>query len=196
VLSIAATPALASLGRRFAARLEVGASECPEAIRANRVVLLGFDPTMRSLARALDRAAVPFVAFTGDRERAVEARSLGFEAHYADPGQPRGLALAERGGAAALVIGVDDDAHVLRLAERARRMGQAFPVYAVTGDPGAGPALRELGVAEVAARGEAGAEQLAASILTRLGLAERDVREGVAECGRREEEVVGGLVSA
>lgn len=196
VVSIALTPLLARMGARVAARLEAGAVAAPAAIGERRVALLGFDDTMEAIARALDRAAVPFVAFTSDRERAADARGCGFEVHHADAERPRGLALAAAGRASAIVIGVDDDAHGLELVRQARRLAPEIPVYAVTGRPDVLYEMERAGARDVVARGEAAARSLAERLLTDLAVRPRDVEECVAECALRERQMVGGVVTA
>ena len=196
VVSIALTPILARVGARVAARLEAGEVAAPEAIPERRVVLIGFDATMEAVARALDRAAVPFVAFTSDRERAADARGSGFEVHHADAQRPRGLALAAAGRASAIVIGADDDAHGLELVQQSRRIAPEIPVYVVTGRPEIMYAAERAGARDVVLRGEGAARSLAEKVLTDLAVRPRDVEECVAECALREQETVGGAVTA
>jgi CPA2 family monovalent cation:H+ antiporter-2 len=196
VLSIAATPALAALGDRIAGRLDAVGAGTPAAIPANRVVLIGFDDTMERLARALDRASVPVIAFTSDRERVLEARGVGFDVHAGDPERPHGLALAARGEAAALVIGVVDATHGLHLVEEAHRVRPDLPVYAVADGLAMLDAMRSAGARDAVVRGPHAAGALAASILTGLGSSAATVAEGVAECRDRPATTMGGAIPA
>lgn len=148
------------------------------------------------VARALDRAAVPFVAFTSDRERAADARGCGFEVHHADADRPHGLALAASGRASAIVIGVDDDAHGLDLVKQAKRLAPETPIHAVTGRPDLLAEMEAAGARDVVTRGEAVARSLSERLLTDLSVRPRDVEECVAECAQRELQMVGGSVTA
>jgi CPA2 family monovalent cation:H+ antiporter-2 len=196
VASIALTPILARAGARAAARLDAGALAAPAEIPERRVALIGFDDTMEAVARALDRAALPFVAFTSDRERAADARACGFEVHYADSERPRGLALAAAGRASAIVIGVDDDEHGLELVQQARRLAPDIPVYAVTGRPDLMYEMELAGARDVVTRGEMAARSLAEKVLLDLDVRPRDVEECVEECSERALGSVGGAVTA
>lgn len=67
VISIAATPLLYGLGRRLAQRartlgeVATGARPMPKEERADHAILVGFGPTGRTIAAALEAAGVPFV---------------------------------------------------------------------------------------------------------------------------------------
>jgi CPA2 family monovalent cation:H+ antiporter-2 len=196
VLSIGVTPLLAGLGKRVAARLESPAIAEPESISGGRVVLIGFDATMEALARGLDRAAVPFIAFSSDRDRTADARALGFDVHHGDPSRPRGLALAASGGASAIVVGVADEERSLALVRQSLELAPDIPVYAITGQLPALEAMQEAGAADVVLRNDEAAKSLAKRVLGDLGARPADVEEGIVECGERKSAMVGGCVTA
>jgi K+:H+ antiporter len=102
-LSLAATPLLATIGRRIETRLSARDGDSVERIAAeseelaDHVIVGGFGRVGQSVARLLTAAEIPYVAFERDAARVAAARKLGLPVFYGDSSR---IEMLRAGGAA------------------------------------------------------------------------------------------------
>jgi CPA2 family monovalent cation:H+ antiporter-2 len=134
VLSLLVTPMLISLGRKTAPRLghwptvpwgsrkDQAESHAADGAAADRhVVLAGFGPTGRLVARELEHRRIPYVVVEINAETVRRERARGTQVVFGDVSQEAVLEAARIHDACALVLTIPDEAAARRGAALARR---------------------------------------------------------------------------
>jgi len=196
-LSLALTPALAALARALSERIEaVPDAEARAAAPGDPrgVVLIGFDDVGEALARILIEEKIPYVAFTSDRDRALEGLARGFPVEMGDPTRPRALARVAAGRASAVAVLLADPELLVWVARTLRTIAPEVPVVAMAEDRQVRAELVAAGLHEVVPRDDAAATRLGVALLRVLGRSENEIGECLeAERAAREVSLGGEL---
>lgn len=192
-LTLAATPLLARLGRRYGRRLERGAFghlAAPLAATATgHVIIAGFGRVGRTIADTLDEENVPFIAVDSDPLRVAQERAAGRPVYFGDAGRPEILERlgAERARAFVVTLDAPVAAEIMVREVLARWPGVVMVVRAK--DAGHARRLWALGVSNVIPEAVEASLQLAGGLLRALGLPEeavsRRVEDARTACRRR-----------
>lgn len=175
-LSMLATPALALLGRRLAARAQ--AHEQAEVSRAaaaieplqKHFVIAGFGRVGQALARILDSEQLRYVALDLDAEEVARARAGGQSVHFGDASRLETLRRAHIGEARALVVTMDSVAAADHIVRAVREYAPGLPIYARARDSRHARRLLAHGASEVVPETVEAGLQLAARLLEGTGL--------------------------
>ena len=188
-LSMLMTPFLAWLGQRLGKQLhaksiadgisrethEVGAVELH-----SHIIIAGFGRVGQALARILDQQKQRYIAYDLDAEAVAKARSRGLPVYYGDASR---LDILERAGfraAASLVITTDHHAAADRIVCSVRAAAPALPIFARARDRSHAKRLLADGATVVVPEALEASLQLAASVLSGLGMPESDVATRIA----------------
>jgi CPA2 family monovalent cation:H+ antiporter-2 len=185
--SMVATPALFWLYELLTRRRPHRAADAIDA--EGTVVIAGLGRFGQVVNRML-RAQGHRTVVVDHRPEVVERmRGLGIEAWYGDVARPGLLDAAGIAGAAALVIGIDDEATALRLARLARQRYPKLAIIARARDRHAVYALRTAGVSDGVREVFDGAVHAGERALAALGHAPDEV-EAISQAFRREDEAM------
>lgn len=173
-LSLAATPLLARagrrLGRRLDARLHEGLAVPPPTRPERHVIIGGFGRVGRTVAEALDEEGVAYVALDNDPRRVAEARGAGLPVYFGDAGRAEMLERLGAERASAFVVTLDAPNAAERMAAAVRQHWPTAAIIARAKDAEHAHRLSALGVTGVIPEAQEASLQLAARLLTQLGL--------------------------
>jgi len=172
--SMLAAPAVARLGRRFAARLdspEEGADTAPDELPnlSGHVVIAGFGRVGQLLGEILDRERIPYLALDRDPAQVRTLSARGASVYYGDAAHPDLLPGKLTRDATAVVITLDDPHVAADMVARISRIQPGLPVLARARDEQHAARLREHGAVEVVPETLEAALQLSGHVLEVLG---------------------------
>ncbi|WP_370154485.1 cation:proton antiporter [Ferrovibrio sp.] len=180
-LSMLATPGVAGLARRLAARLEqreaAAAGGAGQDGLEGHVIICGFGRVGQTVARLLDTEAVPWAAVDFDAANVTRQRREGRLLHYGDASRPDLLARLDADRAQAVVVTLDDPAAAERLVAAVSHAWPQLPVYARARDRLHADRLRQLGATEVIAETVEASLQLGGLALQGAGLPDEAVMQ-------------------
>jgi len=182
-VTMMATPGVAGLGYRLAARFETGQQGIgltAEAPSQGHVLIAGFGRVGRAIARALDRQGIPYLALDLDVASVGEARTAGRSVIYGDASQTELLRRCNVRSAAAIVLTMDSPSATQRAVEAIHRAWPHLPILARARDRVHAETLRRLGASVVVEETVEAGLRLAESALTVLGVPE-DVAQSITE---------------
>jgi glutathione-regulated potassium-efflux system ancillary protein KefC len=190
LLSMAATPLLSLLGDRLARRLEHVADHGAEPALANvtldrHVVLAGFGRVGRNIAFMLEQAQIPYLALDVDVSRVALGRREGRPVYFGSSTDPRVLAQAGVGRAAAIVVTLDSTSGVQKVVDTIRSLHPHVPVFVRARDLGERDRLIEAGVSEAIPETIQLSTSLGEAVLRRVGAPEEQV-QAVVEALRQD----------
>jgi CPA2 family monovalent cation:H+ antiporter-2 len=168
-----ATPVIAAIGRRAAARLahreRRERADEPIAVGPGHVVIAGFGRVGQLLARILDSQGQPYVALDLDGHAVAQCRARGLPVFYGDAGRVEMLRRVRIEDARAFVVTMDDPRAGQHAVHAARRHWPMLPVYARARDAAHARRLLALGATEVVPEATEASLQLGARVLEGLG---------------------------
>jgi monovalent cation:proton antiporter-2 (CPA2) family protein len=173
VLTMAATPLLAAVGRRIATRMLAADTDTPgepEEGLSGHVIIAGFGRVGEMLGRVLDDEGARWIALDLDTASVARHRAEGRPVFYADASRAEVLRRAGAAGARALVLTMDSAGAVQRALATARQGWPDLPVIARARDPAHAARLVELGAARAVPETVEAALALAGGTLGVLGL--------------------------
>lgn len=133
-LSMVLTPALAALGRRYAAakRRRLGEDLVPVGTEAlqGHVVIAGYGRVGRAIARVLQENGVAYLALDLDSAEVAKAREEGRPVFYGDAGNIGVLRAVGIERAVAAVVTVNDPRTAEKTVNRIRQLAPSLPVVA------------------------------------------------------------------
>jgi CPA2 family monovalent cation:H+ antiporter-2 len=191
-LTMAATPLLAALGRRLAARMPspaaAAASAGPEEGISDHVIIAGYGRVGQMLGRVLDEEGAPWVALDLDVDAVAHHRAEGRAVFYADAARAEVLRRAGAGRARALVLTMDSHAAVEAALATARQGWPGLAVIARARDPEHASVLARLGAERAVPETVEAALALAGSTLATLGLPDDAATAALARERARQEQ--------
>ena len=173
VLTMAATPLLAVLGRRIATRMLAADADTPgepEEGLSGHVIIAGFGRVGEMLGRVLDHEGARWIALDLDTASVARHRAEGRPVFYADASRAEVLRRAGAARARALVLTMDSPGAVQRALATARQGWPDLPVVARARDPAHAARLVEVGAARAVPETVEAALALAGGTLGVLGL--------------------------
>jgi len=184
-LSMLATPLLAVMGRRLAARLakaEHGkhAPGLDLAELGDHVVIGGFGRVGRLIAQALEAENVPYVALDTNGELVTHMRLEHRPVFFGDAGRPELLERVGGARARAFVVTLDNPLAAERMVTAAFGLQGKPTIFARAADAAHAARLIDCGAVSVIPEAVEGGLQLAARLLEGFGLPEQAVSERVA----------------
>jgi CPA2 family monovalent cation:H+ antiporter-2 len=180
-LSLAATPFVARLGRELGERLDGDrvraiAAEAPAAVggepRSGHVVIAGFGRVGETLASLLEAQGVRWVGLETDATRVSDRRSRGLPVWFGNAARGDLLERVHAGGAAAVVLTMDQPGSALQALRAIRALHPGVPVIARSRDEAHAAVLRDEGASVVIPETLEASLQLAASVLQAVGVDE------------------------
>lgn len=185
-ISIAATPLLASLGRRAAERLR--RPDAPETQRMaeddngleEHVIVAGFGRIGQMVARLLDEHDVPWIAVDANMALVTERRAQGAPVYFGDASRGEVLRAAGAPLARAAVITLDDAGGAERIVEALRRAHPGLSIVARSRDAEHARRLELAGATDVILEALEPGLQMAAAALAAQGLAAEVIEQSVA----------------
>lgn len=166
------TPLLASLGKRFARRVD---QQHPEEfagdVVAGRTVVFGFGRVGRVVADMLQIHDRPYLAVDSDIDGFTEARKLGYSVLFGDVSRSE---LVEKLGlqhAKAIVLTMDDPVLTQRIARRLRADYPEVPIIARARDTAHAARLYKAGVTDAVPEAMEASLQLSEAVLVDIGVA-------------------------
>lgn len=194
-LGLAATPLLSAIGKRLGLSLEVKAHDHLAAptveTPGGHVIIGGFGRVGRTVAEALEREGVPFVAVDNNPRRVALERAAGRPVYFGDAGREEILERLGADAAIAFVLTLDSTLAAERMAEAVHRRWGTIPVLARAKDAEHARRLAGHGVSGVIPETVEGSLQLVARLLGVLGLPPDAVSARTAEARVREAERFG-----
>ena len=154
-LSMAATPPMASLGKRLALALEHRRPSQLDAIQGeardlrDHVIIAGFGRVGQTIAHILAAQELPYVALDMDAGRVEAARTTGSQVFYGNAGQADVLRAAGIKRAKAVVITIDQPRSAERLTHQIRRLYPGLAILARAHDRHQGLQLEGAGATVV-----------------------------------------------
>lgn len=189
-LSMALTPFVATAGARLAARVSrhpppPETPPRPES-RDGHVIICGFGRVGETVARMLEQAGRPYIAFDLDMERVQEARKAGMNVYYGDASRAQVLEAAHADHAALVVVTTDTSAATARIVAQIRHYYPDLPIYARARDPRHSRMLRHQGATATVPETLEASLQLGGIVLASTGMAAEEVA-ALLEGWRRDE---------
>ena len=127
---------LTTLGARFAPKdPDIPHEETDGEPRESHVIIAGFGPFGRIVARVLATLEIPFTAIELDPGRVRLVRQFGSKIYYGDASRFQVLLSARADRAAAIVIAVEDVETSLKIANQVRRSFPNVKIMARAADP-------------------------------------------------------------
>jgi CPA2 family monovalent cation:H+ antiporter-2 len=181
-LSMMATPLMAALGHRLAARLDKRAPvpHAPDAEAAlidNHVIVGGLGRVGTVIVAALEAENVPYIALDSDGEHVAAMRAAGHHVYYGDAGRAELLEKIGGGRARAFVVTVNDGKSAERMVAAARKIRADAPVFARATDAAHAARLVALGAVGVIPETVEASVQLAGRVLEGLDLGDDTVAQ-------------------
>ncbi len=191
-VSMMLTPLLAAGGQRWNARLAARARATPDGALEegvaldHHVIVGGFGRVGEMIARLLEAMATPYVAVDMDAGRVAAARAEGRPVYYGDVGRHEILERLGADKASGFVITSDLPIETDQTVAMIRKSWPNAKIFARAKDPAHAHRLTAMGATDVVPEAMEGSLQLAAHVLTGIGLPDDavndaidDVREGL-----------------
>jgi len=179
-VTMIATPGLAALGRRLAARLEEAAPAAAQARLDDEieghVIIAGYGRVGRAVGEMLDGQRIPHVAADLSPARIAALRAQGAAAFFGDASRPEFLEHLGAARAAALVVTMDRPDVALSVVTVARGQWPDLPIHARVRDEAHARALLAAGATRVVLEVTEASLQLGETLLTTLGVPEDAAR--------------------
>ncbi len=149
VLSIAATPLLYGLSKYLRRGAAPGEGTHAAPARAQHAIVVGFGPTGRAVADALDQLELPFVAIEMNAATVKTEKERGIDIFVGDSTRDPVLVAAGIMRARVLVLAINDPAATRNTAALARRLAPGLHIVARAAFLGEVAGLERAGVNEV-----------------------------------------------
>ncbi len=185
-LSMLVTPFLAWLGQRLGKHLKAKANSdgMPHETRTDElhshIIIAGFGRVGRGLARILDQQQQRYIAYDLDAEAVAMARARSLPVYFGDASRLEILERAHFRSATSLVVTTDQHAAADRIVRSVRKAAPSLPIFARARDPAHAQRLLADGATVVVPEALEASLQLAAHVLSGLGLPEPDVTARIA----------------
>jgi len=185
-LSMLVTPFLAWLGQRLGKHLQAKANSdgMPHETRTDElhshIIIAGFGRVGRGLARILDQQQQRYIAYDLDAEAVAMARARSLPVYFGDASRLEILERAHFRSATSLVVTTDQHAAADRIVRSVRKAAPSLPIFARARDPAHAQRLLADGATVVVPEALEASLQLAAHVLSGLGLPEPDVTARIA----------------
>jgi len=185
-LSMLVTPFLAWLGQRLGKHLQAKANSdgMPHETRTDElhshIIIAGFGRVGRGLARILDQQQQRYIAYDLDAEAVAMARARSLPVYFGDASRLEILERAHFRSATSLVVTTDQHAAADRIVRSVRKAAPSLPIFARARDPAHAQRLLADGATVVVPEALEASLQLAAHVLSGLGLPELDVTARIA----------------
>ncbi len=179
-LTMATTPLMAALGRRWSRVLErrtahgVHHAEARERLDGH-VVIAGFGRVGRTVAELLTAQGVPYVALDQDPERVAECRAKGQPVYYGDASRAEVMAAVGGGRARVVAVTLDKPGPAERAVAALRHGHPTVPVVVRGRDLADLSRLEEAGATEVVPEALEGSLRLGATVLRLAGAPDQEV---------------------
>ncbi len=166
------TPLLASLGRRFARRVdEQHPDSFDDQAVAGRTIIFGFGRVGRVVADMLATHNRPYLAVDSDIDGFAEARSSGYAVMFGDVSRAELLEKLHLDSAKAIVLTMDDPVLTQRIARRLRADYPDLPIIARARDTAHAAKLYKAGVTDAVPEAMEASLQLSEAVLVDIGVA-------------------------
>ena len=166
------TPLLASLGKRFARRVD---RQHPEdfatGVVAGRTVVFGFGRVGRVVADMLRVHERPYLAVDSDIDSFTEARKRGYSVMFGDVSRSELVEKLHLENAKAIVLTMDDPVLTQRIARRLRAEYPDLPIIARARDTAHAARLYKAGVTDAVPEAMEASLQLSEAVLVDIGVA-------------------------
>jgi len=186
-LSMLMTPFLAWFGRRLGKHLHAKAvadgmpDETHTAELHSHIIIAGFGRVGQALARILDQQQQRYIAYDLDAEAVAMARARGLPVYFGDASRLEMLERAHFRSAISLVVTTDQHAAADRIVRSVRKAAPSLPIFARARDPAHAQRLLADGATEVVPEALEASLQLAARVLSGLGVPEPEVTARIAK---------------
>jgi monovalent cation:H+ antiporter-2, CPA2 family len=171
-IGLTVTPALASLGRLAARRVDHAALASDDIGPAtDKTVIFGFGRVGQMVADMLTEHGQAYLAVDSDIDGFTEARKAGYSVLYGDVSRRELIAKLDLDQAKAVVLTMDDPALTRRIAKRLRDEHPALPVIARARDSDHAAALYRAGVTDAVPEALEASLQLSEAVLVDIGVA-------------------------
>jgi CPA2 family monovalent cation:H+ antiporter-2 len=188
------TPLLASLGKRFARRVDRQHLDSfeDEAV-AGRTVILGFGRVGRIVADMLGTHDRPYLAVDSDIDSFGEARASGYSVMFGDASRPELIERLHLDSARAIVLTMDDPVLTQRIARKLRKDYPELPIIARARDTAHAARLYKAGVTDAVPEAMEASLQLSEAVLVDIGVAMGPV---IASIHEKRSELRGEIMEA
>ena len=181
-VTMAATPLLAVLGRRWSQSLERRTAHGAHHAEAGEpldghVVIAGFGRVGRTVAELLTAQGVPYVALDQDPARVADCRADGLPVFYGDASRAEVMSAVGGGRARVVAVTLDKPGPAERAVEALRHGNPRIPVVARGRDMADLSRLEEAGATEVVPEALEGSLRLGATVLRLAGANDDDIQE-------------------
>ncbi|BDI59909.1 cation:proton antiporter [Qipengyuania nanhaisediminis] len=168
-VSMAATPLVSNIGRKFAGKLRRGEPDQKLAGDDAPVVIVGMGPAGRALADALEHNGIDYIAVEADHDQFEEAYADGYGVHHALAADPRSWDSLSMRNREIVVVATGD----LNLTRELRplveeRLPDVTTILAIPTEEDQGE-FEALGVRAIVTGGDHGAEKLIETVFEELG---------------------------
>ncbi len=186
VLSMMLTPLITKLGDYLAKRIEERTPE-PSRLEAaaaslsRHVIVAGYGRVGETIIQLLEAAGIPNIGLDRDPERVARGRQHDHAVYFGNAANPRVLANAGMGRAAALVITLDEPDAVKRVVSSARNFYPEVTLLARARDLEDRDAMIETGVSEAVPEAVEFSLALGSAVLLRVGVADDAVQKAVRQ---------------
>ena len=188
------TPLLATLGRRFARRVDRQHIDPDDgAAVAGRTIILGFGRVGRIVADMLATHSRPYLAVDSDIDSFTEARSSGYSVIFGDASRGELVEKLHLDSAKAIVLTMDDPVLTQRIARRLRKDFPDLPIIARARDIGHAARLYKAGVTDAVPEAMEASLQLSEAVLVDIGVAMGPV---IASIHEKRSELRGEIMEA
>ncbi len=173
-IGLTITPLLAQLGSDVSRRVErrqarmLDAADTPGDVP--RVLVIGFGRVGRLVASMLATHRRPYLAVDADVDTVSQARRDGFSVLFGDASRPALIAHLDLGGAAAVVLTMDDPVAQLRLTRSIRADHPDLPIIVRARDARDAADLYRAGATDAVPEQLESSLQLSEAVLTEIGL--------------------------
>ena len=186
-LTMAATPAMAWAGERFAAywshrerETVAGAEQIAEGLE-DHVLIAGFGRVGQTVAKILTAGGIPYVALDMDTPRIAACRERGFPVFFGDASLVEVLSTAGAGRARGAVITIDQTATADRIVAALQESSPDLPVVVRARDLPHSRRLEEAGATQAVPETLESSLQLGAIAMTSMGARPEEVTEILQE---------------
>ncbi|MCG8559320.1 MAG: monovalent cation:proton antiporter-2 (CPA2) family protein [Hyphomicrobiales bacterium] len=180
-LTMAATPAMAYAGARFAAfwakrdKASVAGVEHIGEEHTDHVLIAGFGRVGQTVAKVLSTGCIPYVALDLDTPRIAACRAKGMPVFFGDASQIEVLNAAGAGRAKGAIITLDDPATAVSIVAALREFFPDLPVFVRARDLPHGRDLEAEGATEAVPETLEASLQLGAIAVTAMGASSGEV---------------------
>lgn len=194
-ISMALTPFVTQGGARVAAALQarhetaVEAPPKPPAGPEGHVIVCGFGRVGQTVARMLEHAGRPYVAFDRDLERVMKGRTDGMNVYFGDASRAEVLHAAHAADACLVVVTTDDAAATARTVSQIRHHFPDLPIHARARDLKQSDQLRTAGASATVPEALEASLRLGALSLSATGVDDDTVAD-VLDTWRRDDYAV------